>query len=250
MLLFVDVHCISACAAGSHCLITTNTCLLDVCVPDCEGRVCGDDKCGGSCGSCSSSGSNNSTLTSLMLMQMTQAQQQQHEREQLLLCVDATGQCERFETCNNQQPVCRVDCSKLSGSNSMRGELQQQEQFFCGNDCKCHAHSTPPQLQTAQQQQHALTASILTPAVTISGLPDLIVKELSLVTDVLLDTHDVHDGSCALIEQCVRGTGVRRLLRFTVSIGNQGTADINLPDPTLHPDLYVWSSCHKHYHYK
>jgi len=39
------------CVAGTHC--DDGTCIPD-CVPDCDGRTCGDDGCGGSCGGCKS----------------------------------------------------------------------------------------------------------------------------------------------------------------------------------------------------
>ena len=39
------------CSSGSHC--DTGKCIADGCKPDCSGKVCGDDSCGGSCGTCS-----------------------------------------------------------------------------------------------------------------------------------------------------------------------------------------------------
>lgn len=45
--------------------------------------------------------------------------------------------------------------------------------------------------------------------------------------------------SCAVFEECVLGTGVRRLLRFSVYVLNQGTDDLYLVDPATRPDLFV-----------
>lgn len=39
----------SDCSPGSTCHPETHTCQ---CIPDCTGKTCGDDGCGGSCGSC------------------------------------------------------------------------------------------------------------------------------------------------------------------------------------------------------
>jgi hypothetical protein len=55
--------------------------------------------------------------------------------------------------------------------------------------------------------------------------------------------------SCSLIEKCISRPGVRRLLRFSVAITNQGEADLVLPLPHTHPDEFLYSPCHHHYHY-
>lgn len=56
--------------------------------------------------------------------------------------------------------------------------------------------------------------------------------------------------SCAVIEECVGGTGLRRLLRFSVEAINQGTATLSVPPPATRPDLFQFSPCHEHYHYQ
>ncbi|MBM4398321.1 MAG: hypothetical protein FJ087_21855 [Deltaproteobacteria bacterium] len=42
------------CAEGERCDEEAAACLSDECLPDCEGGQCGDDGCGGSCGECDS----------------------------------------------------------------------------------------------------------------------------------------------------------------------------------------------------
>ncbi len=42
------------CAAGSKCSADQTSC--EACVPDCAGKVCGDDGCGGQCGTCPNDG--------------------------------------------------------------------------------------------------------------------------------------------------------------------------------------------------
>jgi MYXO-CTERM domain-containing protein len=46
--------CDSPCAAGETC--SAGTCGTGPCMPDCTGRTCGDDGCGGSCGDCMTAG--------------------------------------------------------------------------------------------------------------------------------------------------------------------------------------------------
>lgn len=53
-----------------------------------------------------------------------------------------------------------------------------------------------------------------------------------------------------MIERCVRGPGVRTLLRFDVAVINVGRGDLLLGDPKKNLHLYEWSPCHGHYHYR
>ncbi len=41
-----------ACPPGEQCSVITGSCELQPCVADCTGKVCGDDGCGGNCGGC------------------------------------------------------------------------------------------------------------------------------------------------------------------------------------------------------
>jgi lysyl oxidase len=59
-------------------------------------------------------------------------------------------------------------------------------------------------------------------------------------------------GSCVLDpdEMCVGGPGIRKLLRFDVQVHNIGTEDLVIGNPADHLDLFVFSACHHHYHFK
>jgi len=59
-------------------------------------------------------------------------------------------------------------------------------------------------------------------------------------------------GTCVLDpdENCVGGPGIRKLLRFDVLVHNRGNEDLVVGDPKEKPDLFVYSSCHRHYHFK
>jgi hypothetical protein len=55
---------------------------------------------------------------------------------------------------------------------------------------------------------------------------------------------------CAVKEHCVRATGWRTLLRFDVAVVNIGRSDLRLGNPHDRPELYEWSPCHQHFHYR
>jgi hypothetical protein len=94
---------------------------------------------------------------------------------------------------------------------------------FCGTDCRCHGLTAPQ--------------------------PDLIVAEARLKSELLFDTVNVTEDSCAWVEQCVTGTGMRRVLRFSVEAVNQGMATLTVPSPAERPDLFSFAPCHGHYHF-
>jgi len=71
----------------------------------------------------------------------------------------------------------------------------------------------------------------------------------------------IDENSCALAEQCVTGTGWRRLLMFNASEKNTGSAPLGMGDvdyyledpenPTANEDhnIFEYSECHGHYHF-
>jgi hypothetical protein len=77
--------------------------------------------------------------------------------------------------------------------------------------------------------------------------PDLIVDTQNLgplFADVLIT-----DATCELLEGCVGSTGWRKLLLFTVTTPNIGSADLALGVPANLPELFHYSECHSHYHF-
>lgn len=59
-------------------------------------------------------------------------------------------------------------------------------------------------------------------------------------------------GTCVLHpdENCVGGPGIRKLLRFDVLVHNRGTEDLVVGNPRERSDLFVYSACHRHYHFR
>lgn len=79
-------------------------------------------------------------------------------------------------------------------------------------------------------------------------MPDLSLDLESM--DGTVDIQDVPFGedSCALLEGCVDAPGVRRVLRFTTTTPNTGTADVFFGDVTRDDD-FEYSECHEHTHF-
>ncbi len=100
-----------ACDAGFTCNDTTGVCEEGVCEPDCTGKQCGPDGCGGSCGLCPCVGCDPAAT----------------------MCNDMTGMCEAaaaltcvgindcMATCNPNDQACLQDCM-----NQGSAEAQQQ----------------------------------------------------------------------------------------------------------------------------
>lgn len=95
-------------------------------------------------------------------------------------------------------------------------------------------------------------AAVCTPLDAFGGcpLPDLSVDAGRFEGSLLLEDQTFEETDCAVVEGCVAGPGLRRLLRFTTSTPNLGTGDLYLGRPEEHPDQFSWSECHQHYHYE
>jgi hypothetical protein len=97
------------------------------------------------------------------------------------------------------------------------------DQDYCGHDCLCHSPTDP--------------------------LPDFVFLLEDLQNFVHFETKDFTPSSCAIVEQCVGGPGLRKLMRFTTTSVNQGQAAFEPPPPKTRPDLFMWGECHQHYHF-
>ena len=83
-----------------------------------------------------------------------------------------------------------------------------------------------------------------------NGTPDLIVSDMLGQQWVVRD-ENLPANYCSVIEGGVT-PGLRRLIRFTVTTPNIGDADIYIGDPNAHlsDDLYEFSTCHGHLHFR
>ena len=86
------------------------------------------------------------------------------------------------------------------------------------------------------------------------GKPDLTVDQKRFASQMeIVDRYfEPGDGTCAIDEQVVGGSGYRRLLRFDTVLMNMGDADLivgDRADPTNpYHDYFYFSACHGHYH--
>jgi len=83
-----------------------------------------------------------------------------------------------------------------------------------------------------------------------SPLADLTIDAGLLKSSLRLSVQKFSSSSCAVQEGCVAGPGKRKLLHFAVATPNVGEADLVLGNPADHPELFVYSPCHMHYHFQ
>src|SRR6266511_3400782 len=93
------------------------------------------------------------------------------------------------------------------------------------------------------------------------GTPDLIVDSKALATSWVVYDQELKESFCTLQEGGVPA-GKHRVLRFTVTTPNIGTADVYVGDPNRHWDpngdgdggdsdgLFENNACHRHYHFR
>lgn len=85
------------------------------------------------------------------------------------------------------------------------------------------------------------------------GLPDLIVDTVTLQQNWLVRDEKLSADACSVIEGGVTA-GTHRLIRFTVTTPNVGTADVYVGNPADHvaanDGLFEFATCHQHYHFR
>lgn len=84
------------------------------------------------------------------------------------------------------------------------------------------------------------------------GKPDLVVDPQRFVAQMEIVDRLFTEGSCALVEGAVGGTGYRRILRFDTVVMNSGNGDLVVGDRSdpnnPYADWFEFASCHGHYH--
>ena len=82
-----------------------------------------------------------------------------------------------------------------------------------------------------------------------SACADLKVDPNTMTKSWRVATSTFSATNCAVVEgEVVAGT--RKLLRFTTTYPNIGTAALVVGAPSVHPEWFEYSPCHKHYHFK
>ena len=93
-------------------------------------------------------------------------------------------------------------------------------------------------------------AGLAPDAIVVDGVADLELLRQELMDDVWIDERLITEDSCVLREGCVRGPGLRRLLRCSVATAHVGTADLFMGRPQANEELFVYSGCHEHFHFE
>lgn len=81
-------------------------------------------------------------------------------------------------------------------------------------------------------------------------LPDLIMDQQLLASQLFVSDEKFDSKSCTVVEGVVSKPGKQTVLRFNSSSPNVGKADMYIGDPSLCPQLFEFSDCHQHYHFK
>jgi hypothetical protein len=78
-------------------------------------------------------------------------------------------------------------------------------------------------------------------------LPDLTMDPAALAEALDVQDMPFEEGTCAMAEACVDAAGWRRLLKFTTTVPNTGTADLAFGD-VRGDDRFHYDECHEHLH--
>ena len=190
------------------------------CVPACDGRYCGStDGCGGDCGVCTQGSVCNTSGRCVKSPCTADCNGRKCGDDG---CGGTCGTCDKGQLCVTATGACKSFAVCDHDRPSCKTACSSTE--FCGSDCACHRRR--------------------------DVLPDLVVNRKRLGDEILFDEKSFSDASCAVAESCVNGPGLRKLLRFSVEAINQGQTTLTVPAPADRPDLFEWSPCHGHYHFK
>ena len=92
----------------------------------------------------------------------------------------------------------------------------------------------------------------LFPVYANGGKPDLTVDPQRFTSQMEIVDRLFDDGTCAVIEGAVGGTGYRRILRFDTVVINGGDGDLIVGDRSdpnnPYAAYFVFAPCHGHYH--
>lgn len=79
--------------------------------------------------------------------------------------------------------------------------------------------------------------------------PDLAINQDVLRESIKVDSIFNEDG-CWIEEGCLKGFGMREIIRFSTRFENIGELDYYIGEPSLDNDQFVFDACHNHFHYE
>ncbi len=78
--------------------------------------------------------------------------------------------------------------------------------------------------------------------------PDLEIDQQVFESSIVLDSIEKTDG-CLIEEGCLRGPGLRHIVRFSTLIKNVGNADYIIGSPEVNEANFSDDNCHQHFHH-
>ena len=78
--------------------------------------------------------------------------------------------------------------------------------------------------------------------------PDLEIDQQVFESSILLDSIEKSD-ACLIEEGCLRGPGLRHIIRFSTLIKNVGNADYIIGSPEVNEANFSDDNCHQHFHH-
>ncbi len=78
--------------------------------------------------------------------------------------------------------------------------------------------------------------------------PDLNLRQDVLNSTIYVDTITSVD-ECLIQEGCLKGYGLRDIIRFSTKIENIGQEDYYIGEPSFDNTQFTWNNCHNHFHY-
>lgn len=222
-----------------------------MCFPKCDGAYCGDDGCGNNCGTCADNENchpERAVCFAKDCKSLCSADSRECGQDGCGNYCKATlpaGKKLGSDGCNNDDGYFCVGF-KLPVPTGEEGEVLDMTSK-CTLFPKCD-NMNPTCSPGCLNDEYC--ASDCTCTKNNEALPDLIADLPDLIGSFHLENKQFPDTSCAVLEGCVGGSGVRQLLRFTSTSINQGKVDLVGQNPLTNPHRYEFGECHGHYHAK
>lgn len=80
--------------------------------------------------------------------------------------------------------------------------------------------------------------------------PDLTIVQSQFLSSLSMGTVNAPAGDCRVVENCLNGYGLRRVINFDTYIKNIGNLDYYIGGPGSHPGQFTTNNCHGHAHYE
>jgi len=168
-------------------------------------------------------------------------------------CIDEDGYPLRTTDSENAHQFFDQDCD-VETSEEASCHLTQLPKESCMRALRRHVGRVDTELRFKRIRYDRQRANaVRIESLTNDSLPDLAVVAEGLETNRVTYRY-IEPDSCALEEQCVTGSGWRRLLLYDASIRNASPVDLTVgpvdeDSPFVEHNVFEFSDCHEHFHY-